>query len=214
MLDRSDARWRWTRLADRVFHDSMQLARDLFHDVLLGIWRLREAGAVHKESRIEVLSETLQQPMDVLPNCAQCSQNHARQETLDDVGEISDKLVGQRLLVDNGTRLSAGVGLPVHDDPARTKVDRVAAAITDAHRFTVEAVQALHDLFANLLMVGLAGVECDQAKSARLVLRQDALQQRQRVRAGRAVQPPVQYHDVRPRNRFGECVVVSLLSTG
>ena len=88
LLNRPDSRR--TPLVDGVIHDPVQLTRDLFHDMLFGFRRLRQAGAVHEESRIEVVSEALKQPMDILPHCAQCCQNQAWQETFDHVGKISD----------------------------------------------------------------------------------------------------------------------------
>ena len=68
---------RRTPLVDRIIHNSVQLARDLFHDVLLGLRRLRQAGAMHQESWIEVASKALQQSMDILAHGAQCGQNQA-----------------------------------------------------------------------------------------------------------------------------------------
>ncbi len=88
MLNRPDPRR--TPLVNRVIHDPVQLARDLFHDVLFGLWRLRKAGAVHKKRRIEIVSEALQQPVNILPDGAQSGQHQAWEEPLDQVGEIGD----------------------------------------------------------------------------------------------------------------------------
>ena len=74
--------------------------------------RLWQTRAVRQECWIKVPSESIQHLIHVVPNRAQCSQNHAWQETLDHVGKIGDELVGQRLLVDDGTRLYTRPGFP------------------------------------------------------------------------------------------------------